>query len=80
MHTYPRKIEGAIRQGNTVRAEARQRKQERKQQERAKQEAEIQRLKTLKRREIEARYLQTSLILVIYIPAREGPYIANFSQ
>ena len=53
--TYPREIEGVIRQGETKRAEARKRKKEKQQQERARQEAEIQRLKTLKRREIEER-------------------------
>ena len=54
--TYPRLLEGVVRQADTTRMEGRARKKQRKQEERAKMEAEIQRLKTLKRREIENRY------------------------
>ena len=53
--TYPRQVTGVIRQADTARAQARARKVQRKQEERAKMEAEIQRLKTLKRKEIEER-------------------------
>ena len=53
--TYPRQMEGIIRQADTARAQARARKVQRKQEERSKMEAEIQRLKTLKRKEIEGR-------------------------
>jgi hypothetical protein len=53
--TYPRSVEGVVRQGDTKRSAARAAKTQRKQAERAKMESEIQRLKTLKRKEIEAR-------------------------
>lgn len=53
--TYPRNVEGVVRQGDTKRSAARALKKQRKQEERAKMEAEIQRLKTLKRKEIESR-------------------------
>ena len=55
MKTYPRNVEGVVRQGDTKRSAARALKKQRKQEERAKMEAEIQRLKTLKRKEIESR-------------------------
>ncbi len=55
MKTYPRQVEGIVRQADAARAQARARKVQRKQEERARAEAEIQRLKTLKRREIEER-------------------------
>lgn len=59
--TYPRNVDGIIRQADSTRAEARARKKQRKQEERQKMESEIQRLKTLKRKEIEDRYACCSL-------------------
>ena len=55
VRTYPRHLEGVIRQGDTARVEARNRRKEKKQEERAREQSEVQRLKTLKRKEIEAR-------------------------
>lgn len=53
--TYPRQLEGVIREADTRRARARASRKQRKQEERDKMEAGIQRLKTLKRQEIESR-------------------------
>jgi len=53
--TYPRSVEGVVRQGDTKRSNARALKKQRKQEERQKMESEIQRLKTLKRKEIESK-------------------------
>ena len=55
MKTYPRVVDGVVREGDSRRADARERRRQRKVEKEAKQQAKVQRLKNVKRQDIEER-------------------------
>lgn len=74
--TYPRVVDGVVREGDMRRAEARARKKQRKAELEAKQQAEVQRQKNATRRDIETRSFRFPLSaatclepLEVYLPS-----------